>query len=153
AEARSSKRRIVSIRRSISRCVSGGRFGERLIMGAIPSGPSGHFMMGEAIEAGNRNAGLPSSDCGICWGKRQLGATAMTETAAATAEIEAPSIGRRLSPAGGVAITGANLANPLSPAVRETILAAFRDHHVLVFRDQDLSNEEQLAFTLPLGAI
>src|SRR3954454_6516118 len=76
----------------------------------------------------------------------------MTETAF-TAVIDAPSIGPRLSPAGGVAITGADLARSLSPAVREAILAAFRDHHVLVFRDQDLSREEQLAFTLQFGEI
>src|SRR3954449_12537857 len=76
----------------------------------------------------------------------------MTETAF-TAVIDAPSIGPRLSPAGGVAITGTDLARPLSPAVREAILAAFRDHHILVFRDQDLSNEEQLAFTLQFGEI
>jgi len=76
----------------------------------------------------------------------------MTETAF-TAVIDAPSIGPRLSPAGGVAITGADLARSLSPAVREAILAAFRDHHVLVFRDQDLSREEQLAFTLQFGEV
>jgi len=74
----------------------------------------------------------------------------MTETLSATA---APTIGPRLSPAGGAAITGADLSRPLSPAVREAILAAFLDHHILVFRDQDLSNDEQLAFTLQFGEI
>src|SRR4051794_21896044 len=66
---------------------------------------------------------------------------------------ENPQIGERLSPAGGVAITGADLSRPLSPSVRDAILAAFRDHHIVVFRDQDLSNEEQLAFTLQFGEI
>src|SRR5437763_15879263 len=76
----------------------------------------------------------------------------MTETAF-TAVIDAPSIGPRLSPAGGVAITGTDLARPLSPAFRQAILAAFRDYHVLVFRDQDLSQGEQLAFTQQFGEI
>jgi len=75
----------------------------------------------------------------------------MTDTESAMAAIDAPSIGPRLSPAGGVAITGVDLSSPLSPRFRQTILAAFRDHHVLVFRDQDLSKEEQLAFTLQFG--
>ena len=77
----------------------------------------------------------------------------MSETVAATAAMRTPSIGPRLSPAGGVAITGADLSRPLPPVLREAILAAFRDHHVLVFRDQDLSNDEQLAFTEQFGEI
>src|SRR5215204_896600 len=77
----------------------------------------------------------------------------MTETVFDTAATAAPSIGSRLSPAGGVAITGADLGERLSPAIREAILAAFREHHVLVFRDQDLSKEEQLAFTRQFGEI
>jgi taurine dioxygenase len=58
-----------------------------------------------------------------------------------------------LSPAGAVAVTGVNLAWPLSPALRDGILGAFREHHILVFRDQDLSPDEQLAFTLQFGEI
>lgn len=77
----------------------------------------------------------------------------MTDTAATIAATAPLSIGPRLSPAGGVAITGADLSRPLSPAVREAVLAAFRDHHVLVFRDQDLSREDQLAFTRQFGEI
>jgi len=72
---------------------------------------------------------------------------------AAIAAMEAPSIGPRLSPAGGVAIAGADLSRPLSARAREAVLGAFRDHHVLVFRDQDLSEDEQLAFTLQFGEI
>jgi alpha-ketoglutarate-dependent taurine dioxygenase len=67
--------------------------------------------------------------------------------------VEALSIGARLSPAGGVAIADADLSRPLSPASRAAVLAAFRDHHILVFRDQDLSNDAQLAFTLQFGEL
>ena len=77
----------------------------------------------------------------------------MTETGFAVAMSTAPSIGPRLLPAGGVAITGAHLSQPLQRNVRDAILAAFRDHHVLVFRDQDLSKEQQLAFTRRFGEI
>jgi alpha-ketoglutarate-dependent 2,4-dichlorophenoxyacetate dioxygenase len=77
----------------------------------------------------------------------------MSDTVPVTLATRAPSIGPRLSPAGGVAITGADLSRPLSPAVREAILAAFRDHHILVFRDQDLSTDEQLSFTQQFGEI
>jgi len=76
----------------------------------------------------------------------------MNEIAPATLR-GSPSIGPRLSPAGGVAITGADLSRPLSPGVRDEIMAAFLAHHVLVFRDQDLSKEAQLAFTLQFGEI
>jgi alpha-ketoglutarate-dependent taurine dioxygenase len=72
---------------------------------------------------------------------------------AATAFPTRPAMGPRVSPAGGVAITGTDLAQPLTPSSRNAILAAFREHHVLVFRDQDLTKDEQLAFTRQFGEI
>jgi alpha-ketoglutarate-dependent taurine dioxygenase len=77
----------------------------------------------------------------------------MTETLLATVAVDAPLIGPRLSPAGGAAISGGDLSRPLSPGFREAILAAFRDHHILIFRDQDLSRDEQLTFTRQFGEI
>jgi len=77
----------------------------------------------------------------------------MNEIAPASTSRSAPSIGSRLSLAGGVAITGADLSQPLSPGFRDEIMAAFLAHHVLVFRDQDLSREAQLEFTLQFGEI
>ena len=77
----------------------------------------------------------------------------MSEATLATAATNAPAIGSRLSPAGGVAITGADLSHPLAPEFRDAVMAAFREHHVLVFRDQDLSKDEQLAFTRHFGEI
>src|SRR6266511_3895402 len=47
---------MVSIWRSISRCLSGGRFGERL-MGMIRFGRSELIMIGENTKVGNRNVG------------------------------------------------------------------------------------------------
>src|SRR3954465_12105263 len=83
----------------------------------------------------------------------------MSETPSDTAAARSPSIGTRpqigekLSPAGGVAITGADLSRKLSPSFRDAVLAALRDHHVVIFRDQDLSKEAQLEFTLQFGEI
>lgn len=77
----------------------------------------------------------------------------MTEAALAKDIEAALSIGPRMSAAGGAAITGADLSRPLSPGLREAILAAFREHHILVFRDQDLSKEAQLHFTEQFGEI
>lgn len=62
-------------------------------------------------------------------------------------------IGARLTPAGGVTITGLDLSQPLSPHARERIRKAFRDHHVVVFPDQALSREQQYTFIANFGEI
>jgi alpha-ketoglutarate-dependent taurine dioxygenase len=62
-------------------------------------------------------------------------------------------VGRRLSSAGGVTITGIDLAQPLRPAPKEQILEAFRDHHVVVFPDQGLAREEQYSFARNFGEV
>ena len=82
-----------------------------------------------------------------------MDASEMTEIATAGAVAIGPVIGPRLSLAAAVAVTGADLSRPLSPVFRDAILTAFREHHILVFRDQDLSNDEQLAFTRQFGEI
>jgi alpha-ketoglutarate-dependent 2,4-dichlorophenoxyacetate dioxygenase len=77
----------------------------------------------------------------------------MIETGIVIDAVDGLSIGPRLSPAGGVAITGFDLSRPLSRDVLGAVLTAFREHHILVFRGQDLSKEEQLAFTRQFGEI
>jgi alpha-ketoglutarate-dependent taurine dioxygenase len=62
-------------------------------------------------------------------------------------------IGPPLSAAGGVSITGIDLAEPLLPAPRDGILEAFRDHHVVVFPGQTLSREQQYDFARNFGEI
>ena len=62
-------------------------------------------------------------------------------------------IGPCLSAAGGVAITGIDLAEPLPPEPKERILAAFRDHHVVVFPGQALTREQQYDFARNFGEI
>ena len=60
---------------------------------------------------------------------------------------------RRLSDVMGAEITGVDLAKPLSPALKAAIMDAFLEHHLLAFRDQDLSPEQQYAFTQHFGEI
>ncbi len=62
-------------------------------------------------------------------------------------------IGGRLSPAGGTRIGGVDLAEPLSAPLKDRILAAFRDHHVVVFPDQRLTREQQFAFSANFGEV
>lgn len=61
--------------------------------------------------------------------------------------------GLRLSAAGGVAIDGIDLSQPLPAAARDLILAAFREHHVVVFHDQTLTREQQFAFAAGFGEV
>lgn len=62
-------------------------------------------------------------------------------------------IGPRLSPAGGIAITGIDLAQPLTIAARDRIGTALCDHHIVVFPGQALSREQQYAFTAQFGEV
>jgi len=62
-------------------------------------------------------------------------------------------IGPRLSAAGGVAITGIDLAEPLPPEPKKRILEAFRDHHVVVFPGQVLTREQQYDFARNFGEV
>ena len=60
---------------------------------------------------------------------------------------------QRLSEVAGAEITGVDLAQPLSGELKDAIQAAFLAHHVLVFRDQSLTREQQFALTLEFGEI
>lgn len=51
----------------------------------------------------------------------------------------------------GARVAGVDLTAPLSPAVRERIMAAFAEHAVLHFPDQPLTLEQLEAFTLQVG--
>jgi alpha-ketoglutarate-dependent taurine dioxygenase len=62
-------------------------------------------------------------------------------------------VGPRLAAAGGVAISQIDLSNPLSPEIRDRILAAFAEHHIVVFPGQCLSREQQYAFAANFGEV
>jgi alpha-ketoglutarate-dependent taurine dioxygenase len=59
----------------------------------------------------------------------------------------------RLSPSGGVRISGVDLSQPLSPEVKDAIWQAFLAHHVVVFPGQFLSREAQFAFAANFGEV
>lgn len=61
--------------------------------------------------------------------------------------------GSRLSPAAGVVIDGVALSQPLSRAEVNLIRTAFLYHHVVVFRGQALSREQQFAFAANFGEV
>ncbi|MCP5156597.1 MAG: TauD/TfdA family dioxygenase [Ectothiorhodospiraceae bacterium] len=52
----------------------------------------------------------------------------------------------------GAEVSGVDLSQPLDASTAEGIRAAFFEHHVLLFRGQDLSPERQIALTELLGA-
>lgn len=53
----------------------------------------------------------------------------------------------------GAEITGIDLAEPFDDSVRGSILDALLAHHILVFRDQDLNPDQQLAYTERFGEV
>ncbi len=60
---------------------------------------------------------------------------------------------RPLSPALGAEIVGADLARPMPDEVFARVKRALLDHCVLVFRDQHLSPERQIAFSRRFGEL
>jgi alpha-ketoglutarate-dependent taurine dioxygenase len=62
-------------------------------------------------------------------------------------------LSHRLSPAGGIAITGVDLPLPLPPEAKAAILAGLLSHHVVVFPGQSLSRTQQFAFAATFGEV
>jgi len=62
-------------------------------------------------------------------------------------------LGPLLSAAGGITITGLDLAQPLSPKPTARIRQAFLDHHIVVFPGQALTREQQYAFARNFGEV
>ena len=53
----------------------------------------------------------------------------------------------------GAEVEGVDLRRPLEPAEVEALLTALVRHHVLFFRDQDITPEQQVAFAKQFGPI
>ena len=60
---------------------------------------------------------------------------------------------RRIGRVAGAEISGFDLSKPFGDDVRDAILAALNEHHVLSFPDQNLTDEEQTAITMRFGEI
>ena len=59
----------------------------------------------------------------------------------------------RLHPLIGAEVTGVDLARPLAPEVMTKIRKGWHDNTVLVFRDQELTGEQQTAFAANFGPL
>jgi alpha-ketoglutarate-dependent taurine dioxygenase len=77
----------------------------------------------------------------------------MPRTIGVTRAEVGPATGPRLTAAGGVVVSGVDLSRPLSPALKDRVFAAFHDHHIVVFRDQTLTREQQFAFSACFGEV
>lgn len=76
------------------------------------------------------------------------------ETAAAeTPKAAYPFTIRRLSDVAGAEVTGVDLSRPVGPDLRDAILNALEEFHVLCFRDQHLTKDRQYDFTLNFGEV
>jgi taurine dioxygenase len=58
-----------------------------------------------------------------------------------------------MSDACGAEISGINLREPINAAAAKEIEQAFHEHVVVVFRGQDITEEEQMAFATALGGL
>ena len=60
---------------------------------------------------------------------------------------------RHISDVAGAEVTGVDLSQPISREMADAIMRAMEEFHVLAFRDQDLTKDQQYAFTLNFGEI
>lgn len=68
-------------------------------------------------------------------------------------EFELSFMVKALRTALGAEVIGLDVSQPFDAGTLEVIQQAFFDHHLLVFRDQHLSDEEQVAFSRQFGAL
>ncbi len=59
----------------------------------------------------------------------------------------------RLSPTLGAEVVGLDLARPLDPPTLGRVRDAFQEHHMLCFRDQRLTDEQLMTFSIQLGPL
>lgn len=68
-------------------------------------------------------------------------------------DVAAPFEVRRLSDTMAAEVIGLDLGTPLDAATRAAVYQAFLDHQILVFSDQDLTKDQQVAFTEQFGTL
>lgn len=59
----------------------------------------------------------------------------------------------RIGDVAGAEIIGLDISKPIDTATRDAIYRAFLEHHVVVFRGQDLSKDQQAAFSENFGTL
>ena len=75
------------------------------------------------------------------------------QVAAATNSTDYPFDIKPITDIGGAEITGLDISEPIGPDIRDAIMRAFLEFHILVFRDQDLTKDERAAFSENFGAL
>ena len=78
---------------------------------------------------------------------------ALQTTTSSTSSTAYPFTVRRLTDVAGAEITGIDLSEPISRETADAILRALGEFLVLAFRDQDLTKDQQYAFTQNFGEI
>lgn len=79
----------------------------------------------------------------------QQGVTTDTQPASASRPFDV----QRISDVMGAEISGPDLSQPIDAAMKDAIYAALMEHHVLVFRDQSMTREEQGRFAGNYGEL
>ena len=77
----------------------------------------------------------------------------MSATATADRAMQTAFTLRPLSPVLGAEVIGLDLSHPFDAATRQAVYDAFVQYHVLCFRDQALSKEQQIAFSEQFGTL
>ena len=75
------------------------------------------------------------------------------QVAAATNSTDYPFDIKPITDIGGAEITGLDISEPIGPDIRDAIMRAFLEFHILVFRDQDLTKDQQAAFSENFGTL
>lgn len=75
------------------------------------------------------------------------------QVAATTEPLTYPFTLKPIAEVGGAEITGIDLAQPLDPTTKDAIMRAFVEYHILVFRDQSLTKDEQFRFSENFGEL
>ena len=75
------------------------------------------------------------------------------QIAAATDRTDYPFDIKPITEIGGAEITGLDLSQPIDSELRDAIMRAFLEFHILVFRDQDLTKDQQAAFSQNFGTL
>ena len=75
------------------------------------------------------------------------------QTAQATENLDYPFQIQPITEIGGAEITGLDLKAPVDRKLKDAIMRAFLEFHILVFRDQDLTKDEQAAFSENFGTL
>src|ERR1700733_536277 len=115
-------------------------------LSVVPGGPAVHTGWGQC-------RGRRRRDARFRWGRRRGGNPADVFGQNWSVTLATSLSVNPLSPAIGAEIGGVDISLPLDPEVVSAIRGALNTHHVIFFRDQSLSAEQQAAFARQFGTV